>query len=521
MLCHPSDYDFMNKPQWIIKTYNLFKIIKKIFPLYPTTGFLYYHINRINKLKNNIDNQKIIYKTYLDLFRNSNDDIKFFIVQIFDIANIVNDEISEEILKFAFSTKNRTYRYWLTMDISKYTFMLHKGFYEAYYTDRKELFRKICEDYNFKFNMIGDPKDSVCVICYLLDKTNKNSAQRVAEMYSNGLSSFFSQVDIVVLDTFSPSLSEKRNLTTLYKRKKSKSFQKFTIKQFDKNVMIHYPKGRCFAEKMQYVLDVIGSINPRAIIDISDEYSPISFVYSKYIPTFYQPLRGYASSSYFNYIFGEKKRYEACNKKFKSIDLNSVIEFCFPEYVPPKTKGYTKKEIGFSDSSFIVVSIGNSQNAFDLDFIKAIIKVMEKYDDIVWVFVGHNYPVKIQEAYETFLKEKRIVFRGYEENLSGFCSACDVLLRGNISGGSGGTAIAAMQKLPIVMTDFLCDATRWIGSDYSNLHTYDDVANELEKLYLDHDYYLKRSAVSYERVMKVANSKEKWSELSEIIKSKT
>ena len=74
---------------------------------------------------------------------------------------------------------------------------------------------------------------------------------------------------------------------------------------------------------------------------------------------------------------------------------------------------------------------------------------------------------------------------------------------------------------PIVMTDFLCDAIRWIGHDYSDLHTYDDVANELEKLYLDRDYYLKKSAIAYERVMKATNLKEKWRELSEIIKTRT
>ena len=88
-----------------------------------------------------------------------------------------------------------------------------------------------------------------------------------------------------------------------------------------------------------------------------------------------------------------------------------------------------------------------------------------------------------------------------------------------MTGGSGATAIAAMQGLPIVMTNFICDSSRWLGLEYSSIDNYHDLALEIQKLYSDKAYYEERKQVALTLVEKAVDSKEKWEDLHNILNS--
>ena len=67
------------------------------------------------------------------------------------------------------------------------------------------------------------------------------------------------------------------------------------------------------------------------------------------------------------------------------------------------------------------------------------------------------------------------------------------------------------------MTDFVCDPMRWLGRNYSSLHTEEDMITELKKLYMDSTYYnLQRERV-LQLVSKATNSKYWWNKLFEIL----
>ena len=93
----------------------------------------------------------------------------------------------------------------------------------------------------------------------------------------------------------------------------------------------------------------------------------------------------------------------------------------------------------------------------------------------------------------------------------------DVVLRQNVTGGSGGTAISAMKGLPIVMTNRFCDASRWLGMDYSDIETYEGLMVEIQRLKSDKEYYIHRQDLVKALVSAAVDSDEKWNELFRLL----
>ena len=117
-------------------------------------------------------------------------------------------------------------------------------------------------------------------------------------------------------------------------------------------------------------------------------------------------------------------------------------------------------------------------------------------------------------------ENKQIIEHGYEKNLSALCAVCDVVIRSNQTGGSGGTAIAANQGLPIIMTNFMCDASRWLGNDYSNIDNYHDLMQELLRLKNDNTYYKQKQIITKKKIDYAIDAIPRWKELAEIILGK-
>lgn len=521
IVSHPNDYNLIHNPIWIEKICHLFMFIKKLFPFYSSTGFLYYHCNRLKKLKENDENYNSIINNYSIFFKKSNDNVKMFMTQLFNLIDVFNDEICKMVMDFAMETTNKSYRYWVTMDISKCTFTKRKGFYSNFYKDRKELISRIAIENNLNIEKFVSKNDTICMICYLLDKNDMNSAHRVTKLIANGLSKYFNEIDVIVIDTFSPSLTERKSFTTLYKRKKSISFNKYYSSQFSNNVNVHCVKGNNYIERTQNALNLISNIAPKAILDISDEYSIGSYIYSNAVTTFYQPMRANVSSLFYSYFLGIPFLCEIENKQFDVIDINKVAYFIFPEYIPVSLNKYSRKQFNLEEDLFIIVSVGNNINTFSNKFIDLMCNYMKKNSRLCWIFIGTNGPNYIHQKYFDLIESRQIIEHGYEKDLYAFYSICNVFLRGDNTGGSGATAIAAMRKLPIVMKKNICDPSRWLGIDYSKITNDEEIIAEINKLYNNSYYYAELSSICYQKVNNVLVNENKWRELSELIKSKS
>lgn len=518
-LYHIEIDQLINETAWIPTIQKKYTNIIKIFPMYPMRVFLE-GVSKplVKELDSNMMLRNQVRKNWLGFFQNQDDDIKAFMSRMFFYTDMIDESVMKEIVKFLKKTTIKEYRYWLALDIDKMVFFQPNCLYSNYYNDRKKVLELIAKENAVIIptrnkNVSSENKLKLCIVTYLLSPNVSNSMQRVAMMMASGLKRNAVDVMVVCLDSFTKSVSDARMINSMMNYTSSTHHKKEIARLFPNGTIINYSKGKDYKSRLQDAIRIIYNYSPDIIVDIADEYSPLSFYYSLDFFTAYFPMRGDATSQFYSAIAGVPFKYENTNRLFNNcIDMSKVIEWSFPEYVPPEHGTITKQDIGLQDEQFCIISIGNN-SCFSQDFIDEVCSIVKKNEKIVWLLVGNNAPDYLHTHYEDLLSNGKIIEWGYEKNLAGICRACDVHLRYNLTGGSGGTAIAAMQGLPIVMTNYVCDASRWLGLDYSSIDNFHDLALEIQRLYEDSEYYEQRKTVTLELVGKAVDSKEKWNDL--------
>lgn len=508
--------DYTKSNNWFYKLLNAYKTILIFYRRYPFKHFFNSYKVDILSYLNNHKNSNNIKESLINIFLNGKAEEKMFAFCIITECGLLDNEIVEMVINNLIKSKDIGYKYWLTMEISYATFYTGKGIYKDYYIQRRKSLDSIIHLSKLKVpekKEINKSSKILCIISYQLNPDMHNSAQRVCSMFANNLNPYYDSVYVLCLDSTYKTYTECRKYFTISRTPASNENREKISENFDKNISIIYCVGSNYHERMNDALDKLYKLAPNVIIDISDEYSPISYYYSKDFFTVCVPMRGAVTSQFYTSILGVPFKYQNTNKLFNNcIDLSKVIEWSFPEYIPPEQGTMTKHDIGVQDDQFCIISIGNN-SSFSNEFIDEICRVVKKNDKMVWLLVGSNAPEYLHSHYTDLLSEHRVIEWGYENNLAGICRACDLHLRYDMTGGSGATAIAAMQGLPIVMTNFVCDASRWLGLDYSSIDNFYDLALEIQKLYEDSDYYEQRKATTLELVGKAVDSKDKWNDL--------
>lgn len=501
---------------------DLSKIYFKFFRICPLIFFLKTYTNQIEKRLNK-ENTQLFIDNILNNFSNFDDRTKIIAIYLLYCSGLIDENAIQIFVKFAKETKNKNYRYYLTMDFSKITFFEPKCFYKDFYLDRRALLEQICLENSFIRPNIKKEKNGkrrLCVITYCAKPTIFNSVQRVAEMFVNGLKEKFDEVLVLSLDSFAVTKNEYKDFVTQFKRPFAVRYRRKLEKRFTGNSKIKFVHKDNFKNRSQEALDIIYNFNPTAILDMSDEYSVISYIYSKDFPTFYLPLRSHVSSSFYNYILGADWEFKKLNDIYRITDEEKICNWIFPEYVPEKKRDYARNEFNLSEDSFIILTIGNNDNLITEELADGMCKVLIKNPKMVWMFVGGDAPVYIHKKYESLLKNSQIIEHGFETNLAGLCSISNMVLRPNTTGSSGATAIAAQQGLPIAMTNYVCDPMRWLGADYTTIDNYKDLVNEVNRLYNDKEYYQEQSAKVLAKVNKATDFERAWNELDNIIVEK-
>lgn len=518
------EHKIYSDTKWLRKSLRVFLFLNKISPRYVLQIHVYALGQIVREAVAKDNNFKKIKRLWLSYFEQSDDMMRMYLAKLFWITGIMDDEISKRIVKFAFETKIPEYRYWTTQDMSLLNFGLSEGFYPQFYTDRKKLFGMIAKDGNYvklpmEKRMQHSGRKVLCLLAYHLVPTLSNSLVRVVKMIIDGIGDKYDDITLIATDSLYSSrddivISSLSGFSKIHSADQREDIERL----FGDRVRIFYPSDLNYKKRWQEVLDEIYCINPDLIIDVTDEHSPLSYVYYQDYMTVYFPLRDCASSSYYDLITGTKWMYVEGNRRFNnSVDISKVVDWTFPEFVPIDKGKYTREQIGIDDGKYIILTIAKCSDVCSNEFIDGIVRLLERRNDFVWLIVGDTAPVYLHEKYRDLVNQCRVVERVYDNNLKGLCEICNVLLRTDSTGGSGGTAFAAMAGLPIVMTNYSCDCMRWLGKDYSHIDNYDDLFKEIERLYLDEDYYRDRQQLVKQLVVQVLNTQGTWDKLYEMI----
>lgn len=511
-----TDKKILKLDAWISKSHKLYKLLKLIFPFYKLNHYLKSIGYKLEKAVNsNLISKETVQKYCLNKIENSDDATKLYITKILFSSNLLDKGIVRKLFNVFANISNIEVKYWFFIDISIMTFLSIDCLYNEFYNDRRKFLKSLALENNLDINVNYSYKEeSICIITYLLSSSIRNSLQRVVMMIQKGISKDIKNISILSLQSFFPkSIGYKYTYFSPKKDEKNKK----KIKQLFPNCNVYFSEGKTSKEIMQSALKILEKINPSLIIDVSDEYSITSYIYSQKIPTLYIPMRNYASSSFFNYIVGKRWRFELVNKQFNSIKESQIIDWFFPEYIPPKSRNLKKEELGLASNQKVIVTVGNNNKTCDKKFVDMMAKLLND-TDLVWLLIGSEGPQYLHIKYEHLIKNKKIIEYGYSNNLYGIYAACDILIRPNTTAGSGATAIAAMQGLPIVMTSYICDAMRWLDLDFTSCKTYNDLYNEVLHLCNDNNYYKEKSLLSLERVKKATDAEVQWEKLVKIIR---
>ncbi|SEH64605.1 hypothetical protein SAMN02910265_01902 [Ruminococcus flavefaciens] len=522
MSVNVSDKMILKETCWIESLYKGYNFWIKIIPNLSLQFFCYELSNRIKNIIKDSDSFKTIKNMWLEKFNsNISEDYRYFLTQFFSINGVIDDEICRRIINYGMELDNQDYRYWLTLDISNTTFSYQRGFYPEYYTDRRKLLKKIANELKINVPFKHDSnKKTLCIVTYLLSTDVRNSMQRIALMVSNNLKQYFDNITVITLDSFVVTKREKKRINTISKWRDYPAIDNKSVidSLFGSDIRVIYSPKKDYKERYKFALEEIYKINPFVIIDISDEFSPISYYYSQDFPTVYMPLRVGASSSFFNIFQGTKWKLLELNSKYHFYSNEKLIQWSFPESVPiTENNKYTRLDLEISENAFIIITIAKCYNCCNESFVDEIACLLKNNLDMIWLIVGDKAPAYMHKKYPELFIDNKVIERSFENNLMSLCSLCNVLLRTDNTGGSGATAIAALAGLPIAMTNFLCDPMRWLGRDYSNIGDYHDLMMYIQQLHDNNDLYINKKQETLDLVNKAVDSPDKWKYLAENI----
>ncbi len=519
LTCPYSKSELLKSTAFFSKLERGYSLTIKLFPRLPLKYYLNDFICDIRTLSADETSFQSLKALWLETFARGTDAEKFFISKLFALCGVFDDDICRTLVRFAAETKNPDYRYWTTLDLNEATFLLQKGFYDSYFPDRRELLKQIAIEGNYiipKKKERGDGK-TIAIIAYVLSDDIYNSLQRVAMMLAKGLSSYF-RVCVLTLDSYYVPKDIHGIQTVSFFQSFSSIEKKDAIDAlFGEDASVKYVSSSDYRNRGQEFLNHLYELNPDLILDISDECSPLSYFYYKDFPTVYMTMKIGASSSFYSFATGRAERKMELNAKFHFMIGETIIDWSgLPEYVPPDTKPYSRRELGLRNEQFVVLTVGKCANCCNNSFVDELVDLLEQHKEMVWLIVGDSAPAYLHSRYPEMISNKRVIERKFERNLKALCRECDCLLRPDVTGGSGATAIAAMSGLPIAMTSFFCDPMRWLGRDFSTIDNYHDLALYIKRLVEDRGFYEAEREKSLALVSKATQAEEKWEYLSTV-----
>ena len=485
---------------------------------------LTYPIHRIKGVVNIDEKKNSIKKNWINIYNLSGEKEKVLLLYLLYNIGIFDNEISEIVLGSICKFNNKNIRYWLTQNISKMTFFMQDGLYDDYFIDRKNLIKLCAEDMELNIPEKGireASKKRLCIVTYLQSDICMNSIQRYCVMTAKHMKMYYDDIKVVVLDCFIVGEDDDHSICSLFNYKSARDRIELINGFYENSADVYFCVGNNYKEKFQDAINVIYEFNPDEIMDLSDEYSIISYFYSKDFYTMNMMFRVGATSLYQTSVIWDESGdiIRQLNKRYRFVQDEEIVNWLVPEVIPCEDMCLSRIEYNIGNDDFVLLTVGHCADIVTNKFVDCISEFLNKNNDCIWLIVGDDIPEYLKVKYRGLIDNGRVICRIYEKHIVSLCRLCDVLLRVDTTGGNGAAVIAAKNGLPIAMTDFYCDPMVWLGKDYSTIDNYQDLFDFIQKLHDDNGFYLRKKKEVYELVRNIEDSQEKWYRLHSLMKS--
>ena len=412
----------------------------------------------------------------------------------------------------------------LTFDIAQMIFEQNRTdcLYPQFYTDIRELYKKIKEYYNIQIDSYPQSRKvkKVALLCHYFGELQGNQACIDLDIqYANQIHDAGYEVRIFVSNAAFEDLEDsdiflfKVNRVARNKYVKSKAL----MRRLRPGIKVEYFPFVSVKEGLTDFSKKMDFWKPDVLLNVADEIGIEAFIYYGIIPTVFLPFRGYQTCMFCDtYITPTKKMCLKENAIYHSLNEENIYETNLSNTVENDSRPlYRRGDYLLNENDFLIISVGR-RLLYELDneLIDKTCELLKKYEDIKWILVGDDIFIYQKKAQE-LIKSGRIIFWGYEEYIESLYSICDIYLEPNRQGGAHSVRLAMLQGLPIALTDYASDISS-IMSEEDMIHgDYKELLDDVEKLYLDKEYYSKKSKRSLE-IMKKLDPKDDGKKIMEI-----
>ena len=286
------------------------------------------------------------------------------------------------------------------------------------------------------------------------------------------------------------------------------NYEKSNRKAFDQDISIFYSEGASMSEHANDYIDKIIEYNPSNVIFFGADRTCATRVLYDLFPIVYAPTTTMGSRAYFHCLVCQNiSSLLEINDKYPWIDNKQKLQECPALDITMTCNNvYDRDSKGWKKDEFIVVTVGNRLK-YDLNnkYIDVMCHEIENNEALKWVIVGVSSIQYIDIKYKKLVKNKKIEYIKYEDDLMALYKIVNAYLNPDRVGGGLSIKWAMQSKLPVITLDIVSDGREWVGKENSIKGDYNALMDELRKLMYDKEYYIYKKQKMLEKTKEWSN----------------
>lgn len=429
-------------------------------------------------------------------------DNKVIILRFLNYCGLFDKENMRQFVNVALDTKDFNNAMWMLMDISSIECNNPDSRYSEYYNDKRNAIEKITKPI---FSELTDIKtdyreNSVVIVMNSMMKVDSSHCSLVIP-YANELAKQGKKVKIVPMDIFRFRYGEASISPLSVLEQESFLYENDHKKALDSSIEVFYNRGTTMLERCVCAINAIADFMPEYVIDMCSEYSFLSPIINRIFPIINIPMRGYSSSSSFDYYISRSR--DIClseNKIYNSMAETQVKEALVCSLPKKESSPYKRKKYELDENDFVLTTVGIRLNKeITENMADYVCKFLKNHDNAKWILVGGRLPSFLKREYSELFSSRKIIDWGFEDDLPAFYGLCDCYWN-PVRTGAGGSIVDAMRKgVVVVTTDYPSDALPRIGIE-NTVKTIGQCYEKVERLYSDREYFLEQSNLMINRM---------------------
>lgn len=429
------------------------------------------------------------------------------------LAGVFDAELMKTLMECLLKIEQKELRqflYGICSDTTIMCFLYPEYLFPTFYTMRRTLLKQICEMYDFhmKSEKIQNRTDGkiykICILPNMLYGPKSSTTLQCIQL-SGILADMGYEVMVLPLDMCGYMVLENPVFYPIIfgAYVSSRETEAYHKSAFSQEVSIEYTDEVDLGKKLQIELNKLAAFSPDLIIDMSDEHSILSYIYSQHFTTLYLPMRGYQSSSFFSY-FGTANQ-TLCreeNQTYHSLREDQIweVQTAFALSPVPETE-YQREVFSLGKGDFVLITVGRRlESELAENFTDAVCGRLLTNENIKWMVVGSGNKY-LETHYSDYIKDHQIVYLPYENDLPALYQICDVYLNPPRMGGGTSIRWAMQAGLPCAVLSTPSDGLPAVGVENAAGDTIEEMMDYVLRLFEEPDFYQAESTKFRDRIL--------------------